>query len=170
MSSSRSAIATFVVASLLGASACGKDDPKPSADPSSSSSASARPTDDDATPTEGPSATSTTTSPAVGLPEDFPAQKDVPMVPGVVTGKTGGEGPDGRKGWVIELSSVGSQNGCFDRAAAALVAAGFTKQGEIKAGDTRQAQFTSDRYAVIVSARADGANCQLGYEIGQVGH
>jgi len=166
MSSPRATVAAFAVALLLGAGACGGSDKKPTAHPSSSVTATASPTDG---PTSGgPSASSSPTSPAVGLPEGFPAQDDVPLVPGVVTGKTGGDGPEGKKGWIIEMSSVGSQKECFDRAAAALVAAGFTKQGEIKAMDTRQAQYTSDEYAVIISSRADGPNCQLGYEIGQV--
>ena len=167
MSYSRPVLGALAVTLLLGASACGKDDPKAEPTPTSSTSASSQPTGS-GTPSDQPSASGSATSPAVGLPEGFPAQDDVPLVEGIVTGKTGGEGPDGRKGWVIELSSVGSQKGCFDKAAAALVAAGFTKQGEVKAGDTRQAQFTSEEYAVIVSSRADGDNCQLGYEIGQV--
>jgi hypothetical protein len=85
-----------------------------------------------------------------------------------VTSKTGGKDPAGKIGYVIEMSAAGSQKDCFDRAAAALVAAGFTKQGEMTAQDTKQAQFTTKKWAVIISSRADGDNCQLGYEVGQL--
>src|SRR5690348_11926153 len=126
----KSALAALVLALALGASACGKDEAKPKAEPTAS--ASGTPTDG-ATATASPSDGAGPTSPVVGLPEDFPAQKDVPLVSGVVTSKTGGKDPSGKIGYVIELSAVGTQKGCFDRAAAALVAAGFTKQGEMTA-------------------------------------
>lgn len=168
MSLSRPALA-LLLALLLPVAACGKDEKQPSSVPSSTSSATSDPSGG-STPTDRPSASSSTTSPAIGLPDGFPSQADVPVVSGVVTSKTGGKDPDGRIGWVIVLSAVGTQDGCFDRAAAALVAAGFTKQGEITPADTRQAQFTTAEWAVIISSRADGANCELGYEVGQLGH
>src|SRR5205085_8944743 len=107
------------------------------------------------------------TSPAAGLPEGFPAQDEVPLVPGVVTKEDGGTGPDGKVGWILELAAAGSRKQCFDKAAAALTAAGFTKQGDLDAAGTHQAQFTTAKWAVIISSRADGENCQLGYEVGQ---
>jgi len=163
--SRKSALAAVVLVLTLGASACGKDETSPKSEPTSTSSGTPS---TGGTPTTEPTDGSTPTSPAIGLPEDFPAQKDVPLVAGVVTSKTGGKDPSGKLGYVIELSAVGTQKGCFDRAAAALIAAGFTKQGEMTAQDTKQAQFTTPRWAVIISSRADGANCQLGYEVGQL--
>jgi len=158
-------VAAIALAVLLGAGACGKDDPKPKVEPTPTATA---PSTDGSAPSTSPSASGSPTSPAVGLPGGFPAQDDVPLVAGVVTSKTGGKTTDGRVGWVIELSAVGSQKDCFDRAAAVLVKAGFTKQGEMTAQDTKQAQFTTTKWAVIISARADGDNCQLGYEVGQL--
>lgn len=161
--SPKPALAALLLAVAVGASGCGSDEPAsvPRATDSGTPSASG-------SPSVSPSATATTSSPAVGLPEDFPAQDEVPLVAGVVTSKTGGKDPDGRIGYVLELTAVGSQQECFDRAAAALVDRGYVKQGEIKAGDTRQAQFTTADWAVIISARADGENCRLGYEVGQL--
>lgn len=158
-------LAALVLALSFGASACGKDEAKPKAEPTVTASGTPSTS---GTPTAEPSDGGSPTSPAVGLPEDFPAQQDVPLVAGVVTSKTGGKDPSGKLGYVIELSAVGTQKGCFDRAAAALVAAGFTKQGEMTAQDTRQAQFTTRKWAVVISSRADGPNCQLGYEVGQL--
>ena len=150
----------------LGAAGCGGDRPTSKAAPTPGPAAT---TSAATTPTGTPTASTSATSPAIGLPKDFPAQEVVPLVAGVVTSKTGGKDPDGRIGYVIEMSAVGSQQDCFDRAAAALVAQGYKKQGELKAQDTRQAQFTTKGWAVIISARADGDNCQLGYEVGQLG-
>jgi hypothetical protein len=169
MSSARPVVVAIAVAVVLGPTACGKDADKPSAHPTSSTSATAGPTDH-STPTPSPSAGRTVSSPAVGLPEDFPAQDDVPLVAGVVTSKEAGVGGEGHKGWVLQLAATGSQRECFDKAAAVLVRHGFTKRGELTAGDTRQAQFTSDEYAVIISARSDGTTCQLDYEVGKVDH
>jgi hypothetical protein len=167
--SAKPALAALVLALAVGASACGKDHAEPKVGPGSSATTGGtdRPTSG-STASDGPGDGTSPTSPAVGLPADFPAQRDVPLVAGVVTSKTGGKDPDGRIGWVIEMSAVGTQKGCFDRAAAALVAAGFAKQGEMTAQDTRQAQFTTKKWAVIISSRADGENCQLGYEVGQL--
>lgn len=160
-------LTALVLIVLLGAGACGKDDPKAKATPEPTASATSTPTAS-STPSGTPSATSTQTSPVAGLPSGFPAQSEVPLVSGVVTGEDGGTGSDGRVGWQLELTAVGSQQGCFDRAAAALVDAGFTKRGQMTAGDTKQAQFTTTKWAVIISSRADGQNCQLGYEVGQL--
>ena len=164
--SAKPAAAALVLALALGVSACGgEDQPEPKAEPTASTTV--RPTDV-GSPAGTPATRGSSTSPAVGLPDDFPAQDDVPLVAGVVTSKTGGKDPDGRIGYVIEMSAAGSQQECFERAAAALVAKGYTKQGELTAQDTRQAQFTTKRWAVIISSRADGDNCQLGYEVGQL--
>ena len=160
-----SVLAVLVLVLGLGASACGKDATEPAPGPTPTVTA---PTSSSPSATGGPSPGSSPTSPAVGLPTDFPAQSEVPVVSGVVTSKTGGKDEKGRIGYVIEMSAVGSKQACFERAAAALVAAGFTQRGEMTAGDTRQAQFTTERWAVIISARADGENCQLGYEVGQL--
>ena len=159
------AAASLALVLLVAATACGKDDEEPDGTPTPAASASTATT---GTPSTSPTATATTTSPAVGLPEDFPPQDEVPLVPGVVTKKDGGTNPEGKQGWILELAAPGSQKECFDRAAAALTAAGFTKQGELDAQGTRQAQFTTATWAVIISARADGDNCQLGYEVGQL--
>lgn len=169
--SRRLSAAALALAVCVGAAGCGGDEPEatrtaePTAQPTSTPTATSTDGSTDGFPgwTVGPTAT-----PVPGLPTDFPTS-EVPVLPGVVTGKTGGEGPDGRKGWVIEMSATGSQESCFDQAAAALVADGFTKQGEITAADTRQAQFTSSEYAVILSVRSDGNElCQASYEVGQV--
>ncbi|MFL6025114.1 MAG: hypothetical protein ACJ72O_17360 [Marmoricola sp.] len=165
--SSKPFLAACALALLLGTGACGKDEPK--AEPTSS--VTGTPTEgasSSGTPSESPTATATESSPAVNLPQGFPAQKDVPLVAGVVTSQTGGTDPSGKIGWIIEMSAAGSKKDCFDRAAAALVSHGFTKQGEMDAKDTHQAQFTTKDWAVIISARADGENCQLGYEVGQL--
>ncbi len=103
-----------------------------------------------------------------GLPVDFPAT--VPLLAGqVVQPLGGGSGEEGRKGWVLDVTVAGSAEECFEDAATALTRAGFVKQGELKAGKSRQAQFTTSEYAVIISA-APGAKgqCQLGYEVGQI--
>ncbi len=169
-------LAPAVLALVLGvgAGACGGD-----VDPTSGASPTPATTTPGATPSSTPTSTppgtlgstpggDPTSAPAVGVPAGFPVE-EVPLLGGLVTGKTGGDGPDGRKGWVLELSATGTQQSCFAEASAALVAAGFTKQGEITAADTRQAQFTSPEYAVILSVRADGSElCQASYEVGQV--
>jgi len=160
----------LALALYAGTTACGGDDDPGSGEPQDpQSQTTSEPTDDATDDGSDPSGTPTSTATqAVGLPADFPAS-EVPLLPGVVTGKTGGPGPDGRKGWVLEMSATGTQKSCFDEASAALVADGFTKQGEITALDTRQAQFTSADYAVILSVRADGDElCQASYEVGQV--
>lgn len=162
----------LALALAAGAVACGEPEPQAAAP---SAAATATPT---GTPTTSPGPPvpvpslgpidRPTPSAIPGLDEGFPVA-EVPLIAGVVTGQSGGDGPDGRKGWIFEVSAAGSQEVCFDDAAAALVARGFTKQGELVAGDTRQAQFTSPEYAVIISARDDGDEfCQVGYEVGQV--
>ncbi|RNL77669.1 hypothetical protein [Nocardioides marmorisolisilvae] len=158
-------LAALTLVLAVGATGCGKDDPQPKADPTSSSSDQPTGTP---TATDEPSDGSTPTSPAVGLPTDFPAQTEVPVVSGVVTSKNSGTQSTGRMGWQIELQAVGTRKGCFDRAAAALVAAGFAKQAAMTAGDTLQAQYTTKKWAVIISSRSDGSSCQLGYEVGQL--
>ncbi len=126
------------------------------------------PEDDPGNPLDRPTSIPTSTATAaVGLPTDFPTA-GVPVLPGVVTGKTG-PAPDGPRGWIVEMSVTGSQKSCFEKASAALIANGFTQQGEITAADTRQAQFTSPEYAVILSVRADGNElCQASYEVGEI--
>ncbi|MFL6174740.1 MAG: hypothetical protein ACJ716_17760 [Marmoricola sp.] len=163
------AVAVVVLALALGASACGKDDPGPKAEPTPTVTGTPTgTTTGPSSPTSSDSATDSPTSPAVGLPDDFPAQTEVPMVSGVVTSKNSGTQSNGLMGWQLELQAVGTRKGCFDRAAAALVGAGFTKQAQMTAGDTLQAQYTTKKWAVIISSRAVGSSCQLGYEVGQL--
>lgn len=167
MASSRAPV-LVLLAVLAGCGGHATKDPGP---PTGTPTASTPAPDTTGPSATDPSATSSATSPAVGLPTGFPVQSAVPLVAGVVTAKSGGAGPAGKNGWLLELSASGTQQQCFEKAASALVAAGFMKQGELTAGDTRQAQFTSAHYAVIISARADGTDqCQLGYEVGEVGN
>ncbi len=137
----------LVLALFAGTAACGGDDPTGSPQaPQSQATASAVP----------------------GLPADYPDEQ-VPVIRGVVTAQSGGTAADGQRGWVLEVSATGSRESCFADAAAALVAEGFVKQDELVAGDTTQAQYVSDEYAVIISARDDGDElCQVGYEVGEV--
>jgi len=119
--------------------------------------------DDD--PAGAPSATA---SAVPGLPADYPVEQ-VPVIRGVVTAQSGGTAADGQRGWVLELSATGNRESCFADAAAALVAEGFVKQDELVAGDTTQAKYVSDEYAVVISARDDGDElCQVGYEVGEI--
>jgi len=161
-------LAIAVLSLALGASACGKDDPKPRTEPTSTVTGTPISPSSPSSPTSSASATDGPTSPAVGLPDDFPAQAEVPLVAGVVTSKDSGTQSNGLMGWQLELQAVGTRKGCFDRAAAALVGAGFTKQAQMTAGDTLQAQYTTKKWAVIISSRAVGSSCQLGYEVGQL--
>jgi hypothetical protein len=101
--------------------------------------------------------------PGAGLATDFP-QQAVPLVAG--TTKTllsgAGQGANARKGWVLQTQQ------CFTSAAVKLVGAGFIKRGQLTAGNTVQAQYTNDRYRVIISTQSDGAGgCILGYEVGE---
>lgn len=162
----------LVLTLFAGTAACGGDDDPAGTPQAPQTQVTLEPGDGgEVTPTAVPSlgGPSPTASGAVpGLPADYP-DEDVPVIRGVVTGQSGGTSADGRQGWVLEVSAAGSRESCFDDAAAALVAEGFVKQGELVAGDTTQAQFVSDDYAVIISARADGDElCQVGYEVGEV--
>lgn len=163
--------AVLALVLAAGASGCGGDD-DPAAGPSETPQTQTTPEPTDGTSSAVPDPMGTPTgrpTPPVGLPTGFPTSK-VPVLYGVVTGQSGGPSGDGPQGWVLELSTTGTAAQCFARAEAALVADGFTQQGEdLVAGDTRQAQFTSPEYAVIISARSDGDElCQLGYEVGEV--
>lgn len=153
----------------VGVAACGGDDPVGSPqDPQTQ--VTSQPGGGSPTPTVGavPTLGGATPSAVPGLPADYP-NDEVPVIRGVVTGQSGGTSSEGRQGWVLELSATGDRESCFAQAAAALVAEGFTKQGELVAGDTIQAQYTSADYAVIISARSDGDElCQVGYEVGEV--
>jgi hypothetical protein len=163
--------AVLALALYAGSAACGGDDdpsdstPQVSQSPSASAPSSTAST---AAPSPGGTPTGRPTPPA-GLPAGFPTAK-VPVLSGVVTAKEGPASTGGPQGWILELTARGTQDSCFSAAKAALLADGFTQQGEdLIAGDTRQAQFTSPDYAVIISARSeeDGI-CQVGYEVGQV--
>lgn len=149
---------TLFLALFAGTAACGGD-----GDPAGA------PREQQTQVTDEPSGSATASPSAVpGLPADYP-NAEVPVISGVVTAQSGGTSAVGRRGWVLELSATGDRESCFERAAAALVAEGFTKQGELVAGDTKQAQYTSADYTVIISARSDGDElCQVGYEVGEV--
>lgn len=160
----------LVLALFAGTAACGGDDDPAGSPQAPQSQVTLEPGDGvEVTPTDEPSAEPSVTASAVpGLPADYPDEQ-VPVLYGVVTAQSGGTAADGQRGWVLELSATGSRESCFADAAAALVAAGFVKQGELVAGDTTQAQYVSDEYAVIISARDDGDDrCQVGYEVGEV--
>jgi hypothetical protein len=107
--------------------------------------------------------------PGAGLATDFP-QQAVPLVAG--TTKTllsgAGQGANARKGWVLQINVPETTQQCFTSAAVKLVGAGFIKRGQLTAGNTVQAQYTNDRYRVIISTQSDGAGgCILGYEVGE---
>jgi hypothetical protein len=159
----RPVLVAMVLTLLLGTGACGKDEPARTDQPRTGPT-----TQPTSTATGQPSPSASASPSVVGLPDDFPAPREVPVVPGLVTSKDSGPQSNGLMGWQIQLQTVGTQKGCFDRAARALVGAGFSKRAEMTAGDTRQAQFTTTKWAVIISSRSDGTNCQLSYEVGQL--
>ena len=156
---------------LLGAAACGGDD-EPAADKSPSASASASPS---ATATSGarvPNPLDPTGVPVSGVPTDFPTET-VPLVKGAVEQPLGpGGGPEGKKGWILELKLTSTDpEKCYTDAAALLTARGFVEQpGAFDDGKgNRQAQYIGPGYAVIISSSPlDGGGCRLGYEVGQV--
>lgn len=160
----------LVLALFAGTAACGGDDDPAGAPREQQTRVTDEPSGSaTAMPSPVPTLGGPSPSAVPGLPADYP-DDEVPVIRGVVTGRSGGTSTDGRRGWVLEVSASGDRESCFERAAAALVAEGFTKQGELVAGDTVQAQYTSADYAVIISARADGDElCQVGYEVGEVG-
>ncbi|MFL6159550.1 MAG: hypothetical protein ACJ72D_25985 [Marmoricola sp.] len=161
--------AVLAAALAVGAAGCGgggDDDKAASSRPTASSSSTPTPTPSDPL-SAGPFGTP---SPRAGLATDFPVA-EVPLLDGDVSTlfSGNGSGEEGRKGWVLEVKVTQNAQACFAAAAARLVGEGYTKQGQIKAGDTVQAQFTKPGYAVIISAKADGkAGCTLGYEVGQI--
>jgi len=164
-----------MAALLLALSACGEGEAKPVVT-DSTPSISAVPT---MSPTGLPSAEATadptlpgfvTTGPNPGIPTDFPTTR-IPLLAGAVALPLGpGSGENGAKGWVLELELAREAGACFNDAAAALVARGFTKQpGQTFSDGTREAQFTAPGWAVIISTSPDeSGGCRLGYEVGQL--
>lgn len=163
--------AVLLGALLLGAAACGGDD-EPAAEESPSATVSGSPS---ASATSGapiPNPLDPTGVPVSGVPSDFPTGS-VPLVDGPVGQPLGpGSGPEGKKGWVLELKLTSTDpETCYTDAAALLTARGFVEQpGAFDDGKgNRQAQYIGPGYAVIISCSPlDGGGCRLGYEVGQV--
>ncbi|HET6154415.1 MAG TPA: hypothetical protein VFE15_15840 [Marmoricola sp.] len=168
----RARFAPALLAALLiagGAAGCGGDAKHSKA--AGAPSASASETDAPTVSNPLPQGTFSSAGPRQGLPADFP-QDDVPLLAGQVTTQFSGPaaGEPGKTGWVIEVGVTEDPHHCFADAAAALVAHGYAKKGQIAAQGTVQAQFTKPHYSVIISASDNGSGgCTLGYEVGQSG-
>ncbi|MFL6060925.1 MAG: hypothetical protein ACJ72E_06825 [Marmoricola sp.] len=111
----------------------------------------------------------TTPAPRTGLPSGYPLT-EVPLVDGRV--QTGDPGtPDGAgHGWDVHVVRSGSAAACLAAAGRALEAKGFTRQVVMTDHGTHQAQYTSPRYAVLISVDDDHhQRCSVTYTVGALG-
>jgi hypothetical protein len=117
------------------------------------------------TPVPSPTAART---PRAGVPTSFPA--DVPLVGGHVQNGQPSSTGGADTGWQVDVTRHGSARDCFEAARASLLARGFEQQAIVGSGGEKQAQFTSGRYAVILTAHAlPGGKCSAHYTVGAFG-